>query len=103
MPPLWPLARSQPARSARRTSQCRQHLPRPRLQAALPSWATHGKILSPSVRVRVVAINACAAVAASHDTAYHVATGTSFNQQLAEQIALANNGGGVIVVSACPW
>lgn len=53
--------------------------------------------------MRVVAINECAAVAASHDTAYHVATGTSFNQQLAEQIALANNGGGVIVVSACPW
>jgi hypothetical protein len=27
---------------------------------------------------------------------------TSYNQQLAEQIALASNGGGLIVVSACP-
>jgi hypothetical protein len=53
--------------------------------------------------VRVVAHNECAAVAASNGAAgWKIATATSYNQQLAEQIALANNGGGLIVVSACP-
>ncbi len=53
--------------------------------------------------VRVVAHNECAAVAASNGAqGWKVASATSYNQQLAEQIALANNGGGLIVVSACP-
>ncbi|KRE30312.1 hypothetical protein ASG82_24660 [Mycobacterium sp. Soil538] len=53
--------------------------------------------------VRVVANNECAAVAASNGAAgWKIATATSYNQQLAEQIALGNNGGGLIVVSACP-
>jgi hypothetical protein len=53
--------------------------------------------------VRVVARNECAAVAASNGAqGWKIATATSYNQQLAEQIALANNGGGLIVVSACP-
>lgn len=53
--------------------------------------------------VRVVANNECAAVAASNGAqGWKVATATSYNLQLAEQIALANNGGGLIVVSACP-
>jgi hypothetical protein len=53
--------------------------------------------------VRVVARNECAAVAASNGAAgWKIATATSYNQQLAEQIALANNGGGLVVVSACP-
>ena len=50
--------------------------------------------------VRVVAFNECAAVAASNgQEGWKIATGTSYNQQLAEQIALANNGGGLVVVS----
>ncbi|BBX68656.1 hypothetical protein [Mycolicibacterium psychrotolerans] len=54
-------------------------------------------------QVRVVANSECAAVAASNGAAgWKIATATSYNQQLAEQIALANNGGGLIVVSACP-
>lgn len=59
--------------------------------------------------VRVVANNECAAVAAFRgtkkgDTGLHwyIATATSYNQQLAEQIAIANNGGGMVVVSGCP-
>ena len=53
--------------------------------------------------VRVFAFNECAAVAASNgQEGWKIATGTSYNQQLAEQIALANNGGGLVVVSACP-
>ena len=53
--------------------------------------------------VRVVAFNECAAVAASNgQEGWKIATGTSYNQQLAEQIALANNGGGLVVVSVCP-
>jgi hypothetical protein len=53
--------------------------------------------------VRVVANNECAAVAASNGAeGWKIATATSYNLQLAEQIALANNGGGLIVVSACP-
>ena len=53
--------------------------------------------------VRVVAFNECAAVAVSNGReGWKVATATSYNQQLAEQIALANNGGGLVVVSACP-
>jgi hypothetical protein len=53
--------------------------------------------------VRVVASNECAAVAASNGAqGWKIATATSYNQQLAEQTALANNGGGLIVVSACP-
>jgi hypothetical protein len=53
--------------------------------------------------VRVVARNECAAVAASNGAqGWKIATATSYNQQLAEQIALASNGGGLIVVSACP-
>jgi uncharacterized protein DUF4189 len=53
--------------------------------------------------VRVVAFNECAAVAASDgQQGWKLATATSYNQQLAEQIALANNGGGLVVVSACP-
>ena len=53
--------------------------------------------------VRVVARNECAAVAASNGAAgWKIATATSYNQQLAEQIAVVNNGGGLIVVSACP-
>ena len=53
--------------------------------------------------VRIVARNECAAVAASNGTqGWKIATATSYNQQLAEQIALAQNGGGLIVVSACP-
>ncbi|TPG34957.1 DUF4189 domain-containing protein [Mycolicibacterium hodleri] len=53
--------------------------------------------------VRVVANNECAAVAASNGAqGWKVATATSYNLQLAEQIALANNGGGLVVVSACP-
>ncbi|WP_083161332.1 DUF4189 domain-containing protein [Mycobacterium aquaticum] len=53
--------------------------------------------------VRVVARNECAAVAASNGAGgWKIATATSYNQQLAEQIALANNGGGLVVVSACP-
>jgi hypothetical protein len=53
--------------------------------------------------VRVVANNECAAVAASNGKeGWKIATATSYNQQLAEQIALANNGGGLVVVSACP-
>jgi hypothetical protein len=53
--------------------------------------------------VRVVANNECAAVAASNGAAgWKIASATSYNLQLAEQIALANNGGGLIVVSACP-
>ncbi len=53
--------------------------------------------------VRVVAFNECAAVAASNgQEGWKIATATSYNQQLAEQIALANNGGGLVVVSACP-
>jgi uncharacterized protein DUF4189 len=53
--------------------------------------------------VRIVARNECAAVAASNGAqGWKIATATSYNQQLAEQIALANNGGGLIVVSACP-
>jgi Domain of unknown function (DUF4189) len=53
--------------------------------------------------VRVVAFNECAAVAASNGReGWKIATATSYNQQLAEQIALANNGGGLVVVSACP-
>jgi hypothetical protein len=53
--------------------------------------------------VRVVARNECAAIAASNGAAgWKIATATSYNQQLAEQIALAQNGGGLIVVSACP-
>jgi hypothetical protein len=52
--------------------------------------------------VRVVAHNECAAIAASNGAAgWKIATATSYNQQLAEQVALANNGGGLIVVSAC--
>ena len=59
--------------------------------------------------VRVVANNECAAVAAFRGTKigdsglqWYIATATSYNQQLAEQIAIANNGGGMVVVSACP-
>ena len=53
--------------------------------------------------VRVVAFNECAAVAASNgQQGWKIATATSYNQQLAEQIAVANNGGGLGVVSACP-
>ena len=59
--------------------------------------------------VRVVATNECAAVAAFRGTKigdtglnWYIATATSYNQQLAEQIAIANNGGGAVVVSACP-
>ena len=53
--------------------------------------------------VRVVAFNECAAVAASNGReGWKIATATSYNQQLAEQIAVANNGGGLAVVSACP-
>jgi hypothetical protein len=53
--------------------------------------------------VRVVGYNECAAVAASNGAeGWKIATATSYNLQLAEQIALANNGGGLIVVSACP-
>ena len=53
--------------------------------------------------VRVVANNECAAVAASNGAeGWKIATATSYNLQLAEQIALANNGGGLVVVSACP-
>jgi hypothetical protein len=53
--------------------------------------------------VRVVAFNECAAVAASNgQQGWKIATATSYNQQLAEQIAVANNGGGLVVVSACP-
>jgi hypothetical protein len=53
--------------------------------------------------VRVVAFNECAAVAASNGRqGWKIATATSYNQQLAEQIAVANNGGGLVVVSACP-
>jgi hypothetical protein len=53
--------------------------------------------------VRVVANNECAAVAASNGAEWwKIATATSYNLQLAEQIALANNGGGLVVVSACP-
>jgi hypothetical protein len=59
--------------------------------------------------VRVVADNECAAVAAFRGTKigdsglqWYIATATSYNQQLAEQIAIANNGGGIAVVSACP-
>ena len=53
--------------------------------------------------VRVVAHDECAAVAASNGAeGWKIATATSYNQQLAEQIALASNGGGLIVVSACP-
>ena len=53
--------------------------------------------------VRVVARNECAAVAASNgQEGWKIATATSYNQQLAEEIARANNGGGLIVVSACP-
>jgi len=53
--------------------------------------------------VRVVAFNKCAAVAASNgQQGWKIATATSYNQQLAEQIAVANNGGGLVVVSACP-
>jgi hypothetical protein len=53
--------------------------------------------------VRIVARNECAAVAASNGTqGWKISTATSYNQQLAEQIALAQNGGGLIVVSACP-
>lgn len=59
--------------------------------------------------VRIVAHNECAAVAAFRGTKkgdsglqWYIATATSYNQQLAEQIAIANNGGGMAVVSACP-
>jgi hypothetical protein len=53
--------------------------------------------------VRVVANNQCAAVAASNGAqGWKIATATSYNQQLAEQIAVANNRGGLVVVSACP-
>ena len=53
--------------------------------------------------VRVVAHDECAAVAASNGAeGWKIATATSYNQQLAEQIAIANNGGGMVVVSACP-
>src|SRR3954469_10351763 len=53
--------------------------------------------------VRVVAFGECAAVAASNGKeGWKFATATSYNLQLAEQIALANNGGGLVVVSACP-
>jgi hypothetical protein len=53
--------------------------------------------------VRVVAFNKCAAVAASNgQQGWKIATATSYNQQLAEQIAVANNGGGLVVASACP-
>ena len=53
--------------------------------------------------VRVVAHDECAAVAASNGAeGWKIATATSYNQQLAEQIALASNGGDLIVVSACP-
>ena len=53
--------------------------------------------------VRVVALDECAAVAASNgQQGWKIATATSYNQQLAEQIAVANNGGGLVVVSACP-
>ena len=59
--------------------------------------------------VRVVANNECAAIAAFRGTKigdsglqWYIATATSYNQQLAEQIAIANNGGGMVVVSACP-
>lgn len=53
--------------------------------------------------VRIVARNECAAVAASNGAeGWKISTATSYNQQLAEQIALAQNGGGLIVVSACP-
>ena len=53
--------------------------------------------------VRVVANSECAAVAASNGAeGWKIATATSYNLQLAEQIALANNGGGLVVVSACP-
>ena len=53
--------------------------------------------------VRVVAFNECAAVAASNgQEGWKIATGTSYNQQLAEQITPANNGGGLVVVSVCP-
>jgi len=51
----------------------------------------------------------CAAIAAFRGTKigdsglqWYIATATSYNQQLAEQIAIANNGGGMVVVSACP-
>lgn len=53
--------------------------------------------------VRVVANNECAAVAASNGAqGWKISTATSYNLQLAEQIALANDGGGLVVVSACP-
>jgi Domain of unknown function (DUF4189) len=53
--------------------------------------------------VRIVANNECAAVAASNGAqGWKIGTATSYNLQLAEQIALANNGGGLVVVSACP-
>jgi hypothetical protein len=60
--------------------------------------------------VRVVANSECAAVAAfrGHKTGdaeglhWYIATATSYNLQLAEEIAIANNGGGAVVVSACP-
>jgi hypothetical protein len=53
--------------------------------------------------VRVVAFNECAAIAASNGReGWKIATATSYNLQLAEQIAQANNGGGLVVVSACP-
>src|SRR4051812_41773619 len=45
--------------------------------------------------VRAVALDECAAVAASNGKeGWKIATATSYNLQLAEQIALANNGGG---------
>jgi len=53
--------------------------------------------------VRIVAHNECAAVAASNGAqGWKIATATSYNLQQAERIALANNGGGLVVVSACP-
>jgi hypothetical protein len=60
--------------------------------------------------VRVVANHDCAAVAAfrGHKVGdveglhWYIASATSYNLQLAEQIAVANNGGGAVVVSACP-
>jgi hypothetical protein len=53
--------------------------------------------------VRVVANNECAAVAASNGAqGWKIATPTSYNLQLARTNRLANNGGGLVVVSACP-
>jgi hypothetical protein len=71
---------------------------------ALNDCATNGgQTGGGQCEVRVVAFNECAAVAASNGKdGWKIATATSYNLQLAEQIAVANNGGGLVVVSACP-